>query len=158
TGRLPIQGTNAAECMARQLFAIPAPIMSLRPEVSFELAKLVHLLLSKSAAARPDMATLSATLRRLQQGHRPDSSFSILAYFRACILLLLIPVWLLPRSALAQSAAVEPAPDACLQSPKCVELCQSARSLSQVGQYEAALMAYRAAYALSNVSWLLINI
>lgn len=47
--------------------------------------------------------------------------------------------------------------DACLQDPKCADLYESARTLSQAGQYEAALVAYQSAYARSKALWLLVN-
>jgi hypothetical protein len=62
----------------------------------------------------------------------------------------------------AQSPAVsveEPVEtDSCLQDPGCAELYTNARSLSQAGQYEAALVAYQSAYVRSKAFWLLVNI
>ncbi len=58
----------------------------------------------------------------------------------------------------AQQGGQSDRDDPCLQDSKCAELFDSARSLSQAGQYAAALVAYQSAYGRKSVAWLLVNI
>jgi hypothetical protein len=48
--------------------------------------------------------------------------------------------------------------DVCLQDVRCIELCESARGLSESRKYDAALAVYRSAYERSKAPWLLLNI
>lgn len=77
------------------------------------------------------------------------------------LFIFLIPALLIcfGEPALAQNEAPPEAPeDPCLSDPKCKELVESGRSLSQSNLYERALVVYQAAYALYPVPWLCINI
>ena len=57
-----------------------------------------------------------------------------------------------------ESSAERGDPADCLNDQKCSELYESARRLSQAGQYEAALVTYQSAYAQKPTPWLLVNI
>lgn len=46
----------------------------------------------------------------------------------------------------------------CLSDSKCSEMYETARRLSVVGQYEAALVSYQSAYVQKPTPWLLVNI
>jgi tetratricopeptide (TPR) repeat protein len=80
----------------------------------------------------------------------------------SCISFLLGSFLMIPFSARAQSQSASSTQtadsDACLTEARCTELYESARRLSQAGQYDAALVTYQSAYAASKASWLLINI
>lgn len=65
------------------------------------------------------------------------------------------------RLAVAKSSPPSPSSpraDACLQDDQCADLCDRAYSLSQLAQYEAALVTYQSAYVRKPVAWLLVNI
>lgn len=57
-----------------------------------------------------------------------------------------------------KGAATEKRTDVCLAEPQCIKIVDTARILSQDGQYQAALLAYQSAYSRWPVPWLLLNI
>jgi hypothetical protein len=74
TGRPPFIGEGVGEILAMHLKDPPPPIGQLAPDVSKELAELVHAMLDKSAAARPAMREVESALRKLGgASHAPDS-------------------------------------------------------------------------------------
>jgi tetratricopeptide (TPR) repeat protein len=72
-----------------------------------------------------------------------------------CVLTLLL---LVGNAAAQTGGAAESTADACLEDPKCSQLCEQARVLSGAGQYEGALFAYQMAFGLYPQSWLLVNV
>jgi tetratricopeptide (TPR) repeat protein len=63
-----------------------------------------------------------------------------------------------PSESRPAPAPSEEEPDECLADDKCKELYDTARTQSESGQYDAALINYQNAYARRQVSWLLISI
>lgn len=59
---------------------------------------------------------------------------------------------------LAESVQGTRAADICLQDADCAQLANRARLMSEAHQYESALLAYQAAYAMRPAPWLQINI
>jgi tetratricopeptide (TPR) repeat protein len=72
-----------------------------------------------------------------------------------CVLLLSL---LVGNAAAQTGGSTESTTDACLEDPKCSQLCEQARVLSGAGQYEGALFAYQMAFGLYPQSWLLVNV
>ncbi len=76
----------------------------------------------------------------------------------ALLIILVLTLAFKARADEGNGAAGTQDKDPCLQDPKCRELYDGARRLSQVEQYEAALVMYQSAYSLKPRPWLLVNI
>ncbi len=73
TGRSPFRGTNSLETLHRVITEAPQPVRELRPDVPFELAKLIEWLLEKSPEHRPNSALQVAQVLDDIAGSQEDS-------------------------------------------------------------------------------------
>lgn len=161
-GRPPFVAEGVGEILAMHLKEPPVPISQIAPDVTPELASLVHAMLAKASAERPVMRQVEAILRvltrRVASAHDEASADSIDAITRQVKAVDIRPRLELDREPSAKPAldapgaqlAVRPPPSA-PRAPTVKQgdglgggvLIRPSRSLALVGELRSALLSTR---------------